>query len=98
MKRIYLDGNDCDISQKKIRVRGDTFHYIRKVLRMKCGDVFSGFDGTGFEYTVRICAWEEDFIEGTILESKNVDDTETPFNLQLFQSIPKGGKMDFIIR
>jgi len=98
MKRIYLDGNDCDISQKKIRVRGDTFHYIRKVLRMKCGDVFSGFDGTGFEYTVRICAWEEDFLEGTILESKNVADTETPFNLQLFQSIPKGGKMDFIIR
>lgn len=98
MKRIYLDRLDCNISEKKIHIKGDTFHYLKKVLRMKEGDVFSGFDGTGSEYTIAVRTAENDFLEGAVLESKKKIDVETPFNLQLFQSIPKSGKMDFIVR
>jgi len=97
MKRIYLDRNDCDISQKDICVRGDTFHYLKKVLRMKAGDVFAGFDGTGSEYTIEARNVENGLLEGVIIELKKVINTETSFNLQLFQSIPKSGKMDLII-
>jgi 16S rRNA (uracil1498-N3)-methyltransferase len=98
MKRVYLDRNDCATLQKKIRIKGDTFHYLKKVLRMRVRDIFSGFDGTGTEYTIQIGAIEDSFIEGELLESKKKFDVETPFNLQLFQSIPKNGKMDSIIR
>ncbi len=98
MKRIYLDRNDCNVSQGKIHIRGGTFHYLKKVLRMKTNDVFTGFDGTGAEYTVNILNAEGSSIEGTLIETKKKPSVETPFNLQIFQSIPKSGKMDFIIR
>jgi 16S rRNA (uracil1498-N3)-methyltransferase len=98
MKRVYLDRSDCNIFEQKIHIEGGTFHYLRKVLRMKTGDVFSGFDGTGTEYTIQIGAAEDVSFEGELLESKKRFDIETPFNLHLFQSIPKSGKMDSIIR
>jgi len=89
MKRIYLDRNDCDISQKDICVRGDTFHYLKKVLRMKAGDVFAGFDGTGSEYTIEARNVENGLLEGVIIELKKVINTETSFNLQLSEHTEK---------
>ncbi len=98
MKRIYMDARDCTVNTGTIQIHGGTFHYLRKVLRMKKGDVFSGFDGRGLSYTINIDAVERDFLQGTILELKRNVDFETPFDLHLFQSVPKSGKMDSIIR
>lgn len=98
MKRIYLDRKDCNISRKKIYIRSDTFHYLKKVLRMKEGDVFTGFDGTGLEYIIQVSSIKNILFEGVILKTTKKINTETTFDLYLFQSIPKGYKMDFIIR
>ncbi len=98
MKRIYLDPGDCLKDKHTVHIRGNTFRYLVKVLRMKEGTVFAGFDGTGFEYTVKIKAAAGEQIEASILESKKLAGAEMPFNVLLFQSIPKKGKMDSIIR
>ena len=98
MKRIYLDRSDCGIEKGVISVRGDTFHYLANLLRMKEGDIFSGFDGTGFEHSIKIFSVGKEHIEASILESKKIFDAELPFILHLFQSIPKRGKMDSIVR
>ncbi|HNS33060.1 MAG TPA: RsmE family RNA methyltransferase [bacterium] len=97
IKRIYLDKQDFNMDSGNISFKGDTCHYISKVLRMRKGDVFYGFDGSGKEYKIEICGCGKRMAEGTIIDSKQVSGTELPFELTLFQSIPKGNKMDSII-
>ncbi len=98
MKRIYLDPGDCLTDKHTVYIKGGTFRYLSKVLRMKEGAVFSGFDGTGLEYTVKILAADGEQIKASLLESKKTFDSELPFDILLLQSIPKKGKMDSIIR
>ncbi|MBN1446222.1 MAG: 16S rRNA (uracil(1498)-N(3))-methyltransferase [Candidatus Omnitrophica bacterium] len=98
MKRIYLDPGDCLTDKHAVNIKGNTFRYLSKVLRMKEGDIFSGFDGAGFEHTVKILTAGGEHIKASLLESKKVSGAELPFNMLLFQSIPKKGKMDSIIR
>ncbi|MCM8767805.1 MAG: 16S rRNA (uracil(1498)-N(3))-methyltransferase [Candidatus Omnitrophica bacterium] len=97
MRRIYF-GNDCFRLKDRFYIRGETFHYLKNVLRFKKGIVFIGFDGTGKEFTVEIEKIDKKEILGKILEERGIYSSELNFNLQLFQCIPKGDKFDFIIR
>jgi len=97
MKRIYLDKNDCFIEGEKIKIRRDSFHYLKNVLRMTKNNKFIGFDGTGKEYEIIIEKVRDDFLLGKILHGKINFSSEPDFELILCQSIPKGRKMDFII-
>jgi len=98
VKRIYLDIKDCRFDNGLIFITGDTFHYLARVLRMGRGDVFSGFDGTGKEYLVELGNCEKKHITGTITSSHEISQGELPFGVNVFQSLPRGNKMDFIVR
>jgi len=98
MKRIYLDTKDCSINDESIHIAGDTCHYLLNVLRMRQGDVFLGFDGMGKEYEIKVCRCEKKSITGTITSLIQTAKTELSFKMTVFQSIPKGNKMDFIVR
>jgi len=97
MRRIYLNRNECLIENKKITIEGDTYHYLKNVLRAKEGYSFSGFDGSGKEYIVEISKIGKNFLEAVILRKTEKYDVETPFGLYLFQSIPKSKKIEAII-
>lgn len=98
IKRIYLDRTDCSFCGNVVNIRGDTLHYLSRVLRMREGNVFSGFDGTGREYEIEIESCEKNLISGRIKKLAIITDMEVPFDVTVFQSIPKGNKMDFIIK
>ena len=74
MRRIYLD--NVEKKGKFLNIYGDTFFYLCKVLKMKKGQEFIGFDGSGKEYVVRILEIGKDFLKGEITLSKEVSDTE----------------------
>lgn len=97
MKRIYL-GTEWIKKRQNCLIKGDTFHYLKNVLRFKEGDIFKGFDGTGKEYEIKIKKIKKERIEGEIINEVVLFSTEPKFSLCLFQCIPKGNKMDFIIR
>ena len=97
MRRIYL-GTDIFRKEDFFYIKGETYHYLKNVLRLKRKDIFVGFDGSGKEYFIEISEIGKGLIIGKILEEKEVYSTELPFDLQLFQCIPKGEKFDFIIR
>ncbi len=97
MRRIYL-GTDIFRKKDSFYIKGETYHYLKNVLRLKKKDIFIGFDGSGREYIIEILEVGKNEIAGKILEEKEVYSTELPFDLQLFQCIPKGEKFDFIIR
>jgi 16S rRNA (uracil1498-N3)-methyltransferase len=97
MKRIYI-GMDLFKKENIFYIKGETYHYLKNVLRLREKDIFIGFDGSGREYKIEILKIGKKEIVGKIMEKKEVYSTELPFNLQLFQCIPKGEKFDFIIR
>jgi 16S rRNA (uracil1498-N3)-methyltransferase len=97
MRRVYL-GTDCIKIKDNFLIKNYTLHYLKNVLRFKNGERFIGFDGSGKEYEIEILKIKKNEIWGKIVEEKVVYNPELPFNLQLFQCIPKGEKFDFIIR
>ena len=78
-------------------IRGQEALHIYKVLRLKPGEKIRIFDGNGSEYHCEIRKTKKDLVEVIIL-NKLLGNPEPPVNTTLFQCIPKGNKMDFIVQ
>jgi 16S rRNA (uracil1498-N3)-methyltransferase len=71
-------------------------HHLARVLRLRPGDTVVAVDGTGREYTVRLEQVSAQ-TTGTIL-GVTTRATESPFAITLVQGLPKGDKLETIIR
>jgi len=74
----------------------DESHHLARVLRLKAGDTVVAVDGSGRDYTVRLEHVSAE-TTGTIVDVV-ARDTESPFPITLVQGVPKGDKMDAILR
>lgn len=75
--------------------RGESRH-LSRVLRLRSGDTVLAADGTGREYTVRLETVGEQ-ATGTVLGVASRA-SESPVPIALLQSVPKGDKMEAIVR
>jgi 16S rRNA (uracil1498-N3)-methyltransferase len=75
--------------------RGESRH-LSRVLRLRSGDTVLAADGTGREYTVRLETVGEQ-ATGTVL-GVAAGASESPVQITLVQSVPKGDKMEAIVR
>jgi 16S rRNA (uracil1498-N3)-methyltransferase len=82
---------DCSV-----KLTGESFHYICNVLRKKNGDSFPGLDkkGKGWQLTISEINNEFCMLEVIPMESEKSGKVE----ITLVQCLPKGKKMDLIIR
>lgn len=80
-----------------LRVQGGDAAHLGKVLRLGPGDRFSALDGTGREYMARIIAVEGGAILAEVIGSRQRR-TEAGLRLILGQALPKGDKMEQVIR
>ena len=104
MRRIYLDR--FEIKNGKIFIFGSAVHYVGTVLRKRKGDSFCCFDGRGTEYVVCVSEIGKQCLEGVIVNSQfyslatpnSYSRSEPDKKFILCQSIPKGAKMDGIIK
>jgi len=71
-------------------------HHLARVLRLRPGDTVIAGDGAGREYTVRIETVGEE-ASGTVL-GVTARESESPLRITLVQSVPKGDKMEAIVR
>ncbi len=74
----------------------DESHHLARVLRLRSGDTVIAADGAGREYTVRLETVGEE-ATGTVLGVTSRE-TESPLRITLVQSVPKGDKMETIVR
>ncbi len=74
----------------------ETRHLIR-VLRLRPGEIVHAVDGQGSEFVARLEFLEGREAVGQIL-SRSDRRTESPFPITLAQGIPKGEKMEWIVR
>lgn len=95
MYRFYIDQND--ICGKNIIITGADVNHIKNVLRLERGDWIIACDGMGKDYISRIAVIDSTCIK---LETCKVQEsgTELGTSLVLFQGVPKGDKMEFIIQ
>lgn len=86
------------ICQNNIIITGDDVNHIKNVLRLKIDEeiaVSNGVDGK--EYRCRIKEMNEQNIACELLFIRE-EEVELPSKVYLFQAIPKGDKMEWIIQ
>ncbi len=84
------------IKGTKATIIGEDVQHIRRVLRLTTGDEISLSDGKGAIFRARIESINHKSIVAAILKEEKHQE-QLPF-VTLFQALPKGTKMDLIIR
>ncbi len=86
-----------DIAGDQFQLRGAEAHHVIRVLRCQANDTIHLFDGTGQQYKAVLTKVDanEDLVHGKIIEKTKPENSKQ--HLCLFQGLPKGAKMDFII-
>lgn len=86
------------ISDRSVVITGEDVNHIRNVLRLKAGDEISVSNGVdGREYRCGIDEISDTQVVCTLRFVKE-DGVELPVRVCLFQGLPKGDKMEFVIQ
>lgn len=84
-------------SQGLVRLSGKDYHYLARVRRLTPGSVFNARLPEGEEVAVQVKSLEGARLLGKCLfNPESAGDTLPP--IALFQALPKGAKMDLIVR
>lgn len=84
-------------SDTDVTIAGPDVNHIKNVLRMKSGERVLVSDGKGLNRFCEIAELGPDLVRAKIL-SENVENTELPVRVTLYQGLPKADKMEFIIQ
>lgn len=94
MRRIFVPFR---LNTKRVQLKGEIAHRLLKVLRLKIGDRVVLFDPKGSEWVAEVEASEPEIVWMQLIEP-SFSEREHPVSLWLYQGIPKGEKMDFIVQ
>lgn len=97
MNRFFVSPIDIDLENKDIKITGEDVKHISKVLRLTTEDLVEVCDGEKHEYIGKIKNISKEYILLDIVEKREIQ-REAPVEISLYQSIPKGAKMEFIIQ
>jgi 16S rRNA (uracil1498-N3)-methyltransferase len=95
MKRFILPSPPD--SRGMIRLEGKDFHYLVRVRRLREGAVFDAALPGGPAVRVRALSLGDNCLTGECLPGEPAEETDLP-PLILFQAMPKGAKLDLIVR
>jgi 16S rRNA (uracil1498-N3)-methyltransferase len=95
MKRFILPSLPDD--RGLIRLTGQDFHYLVRVRRLREGEVFDAVLPDGSAVRVLALSLADNCLTGECLPGELIDETALP-PLILFQAMPKGAKLDLIVR
>ena len=92
-ERFFVEPPICSPTVKLI---GDEFQHLVKVMRAQVGDEVTLFDGSGAEFTARVSSLGKLAAELEILARRPLD-RELPFSLTLAVALPKGDRQKWLI-
>jgi 16S rRNA (uracil1498-N3)-methyltransferase len=81
----------------RIRLYEEDYHYLVRVRRLKAGSSFDAVLPDGTETLVHVLSTADNILVGECLEAAGKPPSPIP-PIALFQGIPKGSKMDLVIR
>ena len=85
------------IDRARLTFDPEEARHIARVLRLRAGDLVLAVDGAGREYTVRLERVTPLEVVGTVLAAERRA-AESRLQISLAQSVPKGDKMEAIVR
>ena len=95
MQRFFLSADH--INNNFIIVNGNDANHIKRSLRMSVGDKLIICDMQKNEYECEIFSLEKESVTVNIMKSSK-NDTEPIYQAYLYQALPKGDKMDYIVQ
>jgi len=101
MKQFIL--NDKPDKNGRVRLEGGDYHYLVRVRRLAPGEYFPALLPDGAEVMIRVCSVDSQTVTGEVLQGENSRGKASHSNsplppIILFQALPKGEKMDIIVR
>lgn len=81
----------------RITIDTEDVQHITKVLRLSEGDVITVSDSTGTDYEAEILELSKSSVQCGILSEKK-NDSESNISVTIYQALPKGTKMEYIIQ
>ena len=97
MARFFLSRDAMDLASGVIPIAGDDAHHIAFSLRMAVGDALTVCDMQKTEYVCTITDIKPDLVLLRIDDIRE-NSTELPLEITLYQSLPKGDKMDTVVQ
>ncbi len=95
MPRFFVNQNQ--IEDQYVTITGEDAHHISRSLRMAIGEHITVSDNDKYEYDCVLEVFADTYVKAQIL-SKQLSQTESPVRIHLYQALPKGDKLDFIIQ
>lgn len=95
MARFFI--SPSQISGDMLSICGEEANHMLRVLRMRAGDTFTACDGARGDYECVITEIDKKEVRARILEKKE-NAAEPKMKLTLYQGIPKGAKLDYIVQ
>ena len=95
MQQFFVTADQ--VQENQIYIEGTDVNHMKNVLRMRPGEKLGISDGNNHHYICQVEKYEDAQAVLTILEEESVD-TELPSKIYLFQGLPKGDKMEWIIQ
>ena len=92
----FLVRREAISGERVVFDRGES-HHLARVLRLAEGDLVEAVDGEGSRYTVRLTRLGARAAEGVVL-ARGEGAAESPLALVLAQGVPKGDKLERIVR
>ncbi|MGB4158522.1 MAG: 16S rRNA (uracil(1498)-N(3))-methyltransferase [Bacillota bacterium] len=96
MPRFFISGNLQQGDETSIT--GKDARHITRVLRMKPGDTLNLVDSSGTEFSARITAASAHQVVVDVIRENVGSSREPQVHITIFQGLPKGSKMDEVIR
>lgn len=97
MARFFLSRSSMRTEEGLIPITGDDAHHIAYSLRMAVGDHLTVCDMQKTEYLCSILSIKPEEVLLRIEQTRD-NDTELPVHVHIYQSLPKGDKMEYIIQ
>ena len=95
MYQFFID--DSQVGKEYVTITGQDVNHIKNVLRMKPGEKIRVSTTSGQDYFCEIAELTDDFVQADLLNEEAAS-TELPSRIYLFQGIPKGERMEYIIQ
>ncbi|MCD8323482.1 MAG: 16S rRNA (uracil(1498)-N(3))-methyltransferase [Clostridiales bacterium] len=95
MHQFFVE--DSQIGKEYITITGGDVNHIKNVLRMRAGEKIRVSSESGQDYFCEIAELTDDFVQADILDEE-VPGTELSAKIYLFQALPKGDRMDYIVQ
>ncbi|MBS4217099.1 16S rRNA (uracil(1498)-N(3))-methyltransferase [Bacillus sp. FJAT-49711] len=95
MQRYFI--NESFRDQKFVRISGEDFHHITRVMRMDVGDPFYIVFENAKAASVKIKQITDSFVEADIIDLEN-EEKELPVYVAIASGLPKGDKLEWIIQ